>query len=281
MNNNKMNSIFVAVNLLLGLSIPTWSYPNPKSGRFSVLGNQGHPFRYHHLPMFDRTLKISPSSISTSTLVDSDLETAKSQFSVMPIFGSYRNSKSNYSPRVQRLKDLSLQKEILKDVTAAEFALRIEVSSSSESQEAASKPYILTHQMIISALIMSTKIIINNSAAAAAAIDYGKLISKLQESIEIMNNRPELNNLTAEKDQEVNAGGIVTQSSIDLTTRIVHVKEDLELAAQGLPPKHMADNYLNEVSTVESAQGSSSTVVPTVSTGNRIKPLRILVREDG
>ena len=140
MNNNKMNSIFVAVNLLLGLSIPTWSYPNPKSGRFSVLGNQGHPFRYHHLPMFDRTLKISPSSISTSTLVDSDLETAKSQFSVMPIFGSYRNSKSNYSPRVQRLKDLSLQKEILKDVTAAEFALRIEVSSSSESQEAASKP---------------------------------------------------------------------------------------------------------------------------------------------
>ena len=275
-----MNSIFVAVNLLLGLLIPTCSYPNPKSGRFSV---PGHPFshiRYHHLPIFDRTLKISPSSISTSTLVDSDLETAKSQFSVMPIFGSYRNSKSNYSPRVQRLKDLSLQKEILKDVTAAEFALRIEVSSSSESQEAASKPYILTHQMIISALIMSTKIIINNSAAAAAAIDYGKLISKLQESIEIMNNRPELNNLTAEKDQEVNTGGIVTQSSIDLTTRIVHVKEDLELAAQGLPPKHMAD-YLNEVSTVESAQGSSSTVVPTVSTGNRIKPLRILVREDG
>ena len=47
--------------------------------------------------------------------------------STMPIYGSSSNS-GVYSPRVQRIKDLSVQKEILKDVTASEFALRIEVS---------------------------------------------------------------------------------------------------------------------------------------------------------
>lgn len=123
-----------------------------------------------------------------------------------------------------------------------------------------------------------------NNCLATAAIDYGKLISKLEEIIEMISNRPELNNL-AEKEslQEVanNIGEISTQSSINLTTRIVHVKEDLELAAKGLPPKHMAD-YLSEGNTVESIQGPSSNAATTIaSPGNGIKGLRILVREDG
>ena len=139
-----MKSLFVTFNLLFCLLLSTCSYPNPKSsGRVPVTGNHGHSFshiRYHHYRVFDHALllKITSSTISTSTIVGSESKTAKSQFSVMPVFGSYRYSKSNYSPRVQRLKDLSWQKEILKDVTAAEFALRIEVSSSSESQESAS-----------------------------------------------------------------------------------------------------------------------------------------------
>ena len=47
---------------------------------------------------------------------------------IMPIFGNVVGN-SIYSPRVQRIKDLSLQKDILRDVTASEFALRVEVSS--------------------------------------------------------------------------------------------------------------------------------------------------------
>lgn len=47
---------------------------------------------------------------------------------IMPIFGNVVGN-SIYSPRVQRIKDLSLQKDILRDVTASEFALRVEMST--------------------------------------------------------------------------------------------------------------------------------------------------------
>ena len=142
------NRLFIS---LLCLLISTYSFPNTNFGRviagystLTVSGNCGlyssHiGYRHKYRTDDDYTVQISSSAISITE--GSESETAKlqrSRFTVMPIFGSYHYSKSNYSPRVQRLKDLSLQKEILKDVTAAEFALRIEVSSSSEPQETAS-----------------------------------------------------------------------------------------------------------------------------------------------
>ena len=139
------NRLFISFNLLC-LLVSTCSYPSTQSSGKVISGystltisrNYGLSPTYvgnrHKYRADDHTL----SSSAVSTVVDSESEAAKSHFSVMPIFGSYRYSKSNYSPRVQRLKDLSLQKEILKDVTAAEFALRIEVSASSEPQETAS-----------------------------------------------------------------------------------------------------------------------------------------------
>jgi hypothetical protein len=143
------NRLFISFKLLC-LLISTCSYPNTKSfGRviaglstLTVSGNCGlyssHiGYRHKYQTDDDHTIQISSSAIST--VVESETtKLQRSHFTVMPIFGSYHHSKSNYSPRVQRLKDLSLQKEILKDVTAAEFALRIEVSSSSEPQETAS-----------------------------------------------------------------------------------------------------------------------------------------------
>eukprot|EP01036_Dinobryon_divergens_P033785 gene33785-43656_t len=237
------NRLFIS---LLCLLISTYSFPNTNFGRviagystLTVSGNCGlyssHiGYRHKYRTDDDHTVQISSSAIST--VEGSESETAKLQ-------------------RVQRLKDLSLQKEILKDVTAAEFALRIEVSSSSEPQE----------------------------TATTAAIDYGKLISKLEENIETISNRPELNNLgEKEPSQEVvnDIGAISSQRSINLTTRIVHVKEDLELAAKGLPPKHMAD-YLSEGNIVESVQEPSTATATITSPGNGIRGLRILVREDG
>jgi calcineurin-like phosphoesterase family protein len=68
-----------------------------------------------------------------------------------PIFMSTINN--NFSPRVQKIKDISLQKEVLRDITSSEFALQVEVKQKETS------------------------------------IDYEKLISKLDYDIRVLKNR--------------------------------------------------------------------------------------------
>lgn len=51
-----------------------------------------------------------------------------------PFLGSSNVNKAIWSPRVQKIKDISLQKDILRDITAAEFALKIEAKQNSKDQ---------------------------------------------------------------------------------------------------------------------------------------------------
>jgi len=190
---------------------------------------------------------------------------------IMPIFGNVVGN-SIYSPRVQRIKDLSLQKDILRDVTASEFALRVEVSTP-DPQDSTSE------------------------SKTAAAIDYEKLISKLDDNLDILSRRPELNNLTP---YSYGSQPIVTNSAIkpsppsididvdgynsnNLTARILRIKEDLLLVSQNQPPKHIV-NFLSEP-TSEVQPGTSTTTTSSSSsspsTSSPKRRLRILVREDG
>lgn len=80
-----------------------------------------------------------------STISSSSTVIARNQRPLVPPF---------ISQRVQRVKDISLQKEIIKDVTACEFALQLEVKTSNDN----------------------------------AKIDYEMLIMKLKEHLEVLQN---------------------------------------------------------------------------------------------
>jgi hypothetical protein len=64
--------------------------------------------------------------------------------SLFPI-GSIEEYRPVISPRVQKIKDITLQKEILRDVTSSEFALQLEVKSSKEISK-------IDYEMLISKL---------------------------------------------------------------------------------------------------------------------------------
>jgi len=59
--------------------------------------------------------------------------------------GSIEEYRPVISPRVQKIKDITLQKEILRDVTSSEFALQLEVKSSKEISK-------IDYEMLISKL---------------------------------------------------------------------------------------------------------------------------------
>ena len=74
----------------------------------------------------------------------------------MPLFATVGvDYRPVISPRVQKMKDITLQKEILRDVTSSEFALQLEVKSSKETSN----------------------------------IDYGMLIAKLNQHLEYLTKR--------------------------------------------------------------------------------------------
>lgn len=189
---------------------------------------------------------------------------------IMPIFGNVVGN-SIYSPRVQRIKDLSLQKDILRDVTASEFALRVEVSTP-DPQDSISE------------------------SKTSAAIDYEKLISKLDDNLDILNRRPELNNLISYGIQPIVSSGSIKPSSpstdfdIDgynsnnLTARILRIKEDLLLVSQNQPPKYIANFHSESTPEVQSGTSVTTSSSSSSSSPNSTAPkrrLRILVREDG
>ena len=95
-----------------------------------------------------RTLLSTPtkfSQLGSSISSTSSSSTQRNQRPLIPPF---------ISQRVQRVKDISLQKEIIKDVTACEFALQLEVKTSKDN----------------------------------AKIDYEMLIMKLKEHLEVLQN---------------------------------------------------------------------------------------------
>eukprot|EP00981_Chlorochromonas_danica_P005481 scaffold1110_cov182-Ochromonas_danica.AAC.8 len=134
-------------------------------------------------------------------------------------------SSSAISPRVQKIKDISLQKEILKDITASEFALRVEVKHTQQNE---------------------------------TAIDYEKLIAKMDYNIALLQRK-----------------AIKSEGADKLLERIVKIKEDLILAANNLPTKHLDTQDSRE----DEAQHKNE---ETQRSSLNIKPnLRILLREDG
>jgi hypothetical protein len=194
-------------------------------------------------------------------------------YNVMPKYGNGISGNSIYSPRVQRIKDLSQQKEILKDVTASEFALQLEIKSPEPETDFGN----------------------SNSTTSSAAIDYDKLIRKLDENLEIIRRRPELNNLPPSELKAVGEtldaetvllSNMEEYNSNNLTARIIRIKEDLTLVSQKQPPKY-AKRYIGEVAQAESAgpgleaSNYSASITSTSSGIPGRRGFRILVREDG
>ena len=78
------------------------------------------------------------------------------------------------SPRVQRIKDISIQKEIIRDVTTSEFALKLEVKSISEVSK-------IDYEMLLSKLKSHLNALkTRNNAADNALIDR---ITRTQEDL--------------------------------------------------------------------------------------------------
>jgi hypothetical protein len=68
--------------------------------------------------------------------------------------GSIEEYRPVISPRVQKIKDIIIQKEILRDVTSSEFTLQLEVKSSKEISK-------IDYEMLISKLHNSYTISFN------------------------------------------------------------------------------------------------------------------------
>lgn len=123
---------------------------------------------------------------------------------------------------------------------------------------------------------------------SSAAIDYGKLINKLDENLDAIRRRPELNYLgeySFPANKRNTEGTIVEtdfnkQNENNLTARILRIKEDLELVSQNLPPKHLSE-YLIDSAEANPQTGTNSRSDSPAPGNNGIKRLRILVREDG
>ena len=123
---------------------------------------------------------------------------------------------------------------------------------------------------------------------SSAAIDYGKLINKLDENLDAIRRRPELNYLgeySFPANKRNTEGTIVEtdfnkQTENNLTARILRIKEDLELVSQNLPPKHLSE-YLIDSAEANPQTGTNSRSDSPTPGNNGIKRLRILVREDG
>jgi hypothetical protein len=105
------------------------------------------------------------------------------------------------SNRIQKIKEITLQKEILNDISASEFALRVEVKKQERN---------------------------------TLLIDYDKLIAKLEKHLQLLQ-KPD--------------------SKFDFATklipRLIQMKEDLTLAANNLPTKHITINYEPIVEEIE------------------------------
>lgn len=139
-------TMIMVVFTLLADSCAAFGLPNDRMRRVARSTNN------RVIPLSAAT-KVTPSS--TSTPVSSSVVPHQ----LVPPF---------ISQRIQNIKDISLQKEILKDVTASEFALQLEVKTSRDN----------------------------------AKIDYEMLISRLKEHLEVLRN-PMRYELRGTKDQEL------------------------------------------------------------------------------
>eukprot|EP01038_Epipyxis_sp_PR26KG_P007470 gene7470-10183_t len=161
------------------------------------------------------------------------------------------------SNRVQRIKNISLQKEILRDITASEFALKIE------------------------------------SKRKEVSIDYEKLINKLDSNLDLLKSRGLLvgsnvsNSINkSDKDDASSTGGLIDND--DLFMRIISIKNQLLVAAaQNVSSNNAVQmNYNIETNSINTNTNSNSNINGiTNAAGATVKEirerLRVIVREDG
>ena len=148
------------------------------------------------------------------------------------------------SQRVQRVKDISLQKEIIKDVTACEFALQLEVKTSKDN----------------------------------AKIDYEMLIMKLKEHLEVLQNPLRLE---ISKDADTGLIDRIEETKDKLMKRTLQTTATTSTTTT---TKANTDNLLQAVASGSGSGVSVNDLKEALDTKRvrELKEsLRVIVREDG
>eukprot|EP01040_Poterioochromonas_malhamensis_P000112 gene112-117_t len=100
---------------------------------------------FQTIPKQSNTLNLMPTTNPTITLQPQTVKFA----TILPS----PTSASNLSPRIQKIKELLLQKEILKDITASEFALRLEIKTKENQTQ------MIDYERLINKLNINLKIL--------------------------------------------------------------------------------------------------------------------------